>query len=104
KMIAKEKKKEECFNWLKEREVISMTDKLFYEEVNGKIVTVAGLIVCMGEEYMFAQIEPMKSENIFSSHRVYNEIIEYLKKFKIKYVLASSSNEKVFRALKGLGW
>lgn len=103
-MIAEGKKIDECYDYIAKRGITPLTDKFFYRESNGKLIAVAGLLICMGKESLFAQIEPMKSESKKASYELYNEIIEYLKKYKVQYVLAGSSNPKLLNALEGLGW
>lgn len=103
-MIAEDGKIEECFNWLKNKGVTPLTDKFFYAEENGKITAVAGLIICTGKTSCFARIEPMFSDSIKASYDLYNEIMDHLKKYKVRYVSATTGNEKLQKTLHKLGW
>ena len=103
-MIAEGKKIEECFSWLKERGYAPLTDRFFYKEEDGKLLTVAGVVICIGINSVYAQIEPMATEDTKASLEVYNEIIEYLKEHKVQYITAYSSYKRVHHALERKGW
>lgn len=86
-----------CKEYLKEKGTPALTNTFFYTEVEGKITSCAGVT-------LIPAIEPMQSDNIQSSYKLYHEVMGYIRGLGFTHVQAITNSEKAINELKRDGW
>ena len=86
-----------CKEYLKEKGTPALTNTFFYTETDGKITACAGIT-------LIPAIEPMQSDNIQSSYKLYHEVLGYTRGLGYNFIQAITNSEKAAVELKRDGW